>query len=296
MRRKRPLHHAGLLNKKTSSKCPVFLDQAGLCNGLRKIFGILALCVFFSAPFFYGQWTRHFHPGKLARALPSPMLSPELAVPSEEAPSCLNQPFFLTNHGSQSYILISEDGEWILKLFRYNRTQFRLLHHLKELLHGKKKAFLAEKLPLTLKAYFLAFTRVREETQLSYIHLERGGSLPTIPIVDHLGRTWSCDLSQLRFVLQKKGIPLDKALRQALKEDPAKAERMIDSFFSLLKMRTEQGISNTDPNLGPNFGFVGEKAFELDCGNYRENPSLQDPIERQKEIQKFADKLRPLHN
>lgn len=74
-------------------------------------------------------------------------------------------------------------------------------------------------------------------------------------------------LDRYRFVIQKKVTPFHKALMGA-REDPEEMKQMMSSFVDLIYRRLEKNIQNSDPNLKPNFGFLGGKAVEIDFGNY----------------------------
>ena len=69
-------------------------------------------------------------------------------------------------------------------------------------------------------------------------------------------------------------------------------EDHLDAIISLLEKRSLKGISNADRNLFRNFGFINEKAVEIDFGNYNYSKDLCLPAKRKEEISRFLSSLR----
>ena len=165
----------------------------------------------------------------------------------------------------------------MLKLFRYTRSRFPLIHNIKcafaKWMGRKPKKDLYTKTNKTLDAAYLACTEAQEFTQVVFCHLNLSvGKLPMV----RLGKVW-LHLDRYRFVLQKKAMPFKETLLQA-KKDPQRMRRLIDSFVALVQDRSALNIRNADPNLGPNFGFLNERAVEIDFGNYRKAPQLPEEM------------------
>lgn len=195
----------------------------------------------------------------------------EWEVPiSSEILSILDQPFFYLDKGSQCYVFESLDKNYVIKLFR---CDFSEKH---------------QKIETLFSACKIAFDQLSAETGLIYIHLnETRLNLPKVQFRDAVGRRYSLPLDRFRFALQKKA----KLLREeflACRNDPTKMQKRIDQFLALLKIRTEKGIFNTDPTLGRNFGFLDEKAIEIDFGNYRPSSNLS----KSSEVLRYTDRLR----
>jgi hypothetical protein len=190
---------------------------------------------------------------------------------TEEVAAILRAPFSYLAHGNQSTVFVSEDGQYVLKLFRYHRTRFPLIHKIKT--WKRKKDDLYTKMEKTFKAAALAATVGKPFTQVVFAHLNlTENQLPKVRIGGYL-----LPLDSYRFVLQKKAAPFKETLSNA---DPEKFKRLIASFLSLLEKRKAAGISNSDPNLGPNFGFIGEEAVEIDFGNYRQGEKEEFFVDR----------------
>lgn len=205
----------------------------------------------------------------------------ETPPPTDEILSILNQPFSYFSHGNQTIVFLSQDGQYVLKLFRYKRSLFPILHSVKNLFKKKPKLSLSEKLHKTFSAVHLAYTKASPFTQVVYCHLNLTQNL--LPTLKHP----HIPLDQSRFVLQRKVSPFKETLLAA-KNDPEKMDRLLTSFIDLLLKRSALGISNSDPNLAPNFGFLGEQAVELDFGNYHTNT---DSTIRKQEITNLLNRF-----
>lgn len=207
--------------------------------------------------------------------------------PTDPILAILNQPFVYLTRGNQSTVFQSEDGKYVLKLFRYKRSLFPLIHKFKNWFKKKPKQSFLSKADKTFNAAHLAYTEASEHTQVIYCHLNLTNNL--LPITQlKAGKTYTVPLDAYRFALQKKVNPFKETLLSA-RAQPEEMHRLIDSFVELLIDRSRLNIRNSDPNLGPNFGFLEGKAVELDFGNYHK---VSPDLERKKaEISNYLIRL-----
>ncbi len=186
-------------------------------------------------------------------------------------PQCrqvLQQPYHFLGKGSQSYVFASQDGQYVIKLFRFDRVS-----HVEQVL------------PL-LQGYKMAYDHLQEETGLLYVHLNVSGvGLPTLHARDGLHRSVDIPLDRYRFAIQRRVEPFVEAFSKAQTQD--RRQELIEQFHDLLVRRTSKGFMNADPNLSRNFGFLGGRAMEIDFGNYRELDREKAP----QEVARFMDKL-----
>jgi hypothetical protein len=195
--------------------------------------------------------------------------------------SLLSQPFSYLGKGGQSYVFVSQDKKFVLKCFRSSRLKvLRFLSPISSS-YNQKKQKMEEELKKTLESYALAYAKIPEETGLVAIHLDDHSSISSsLKIIDKLGICHTMDPNLIPFVIQKKAL----LVKEKIALDPNGAYRYLASLFSLLKTRIEKGIEDGDPNLAKNFGFVGEKAVQIDCGRFflSQEPS-NDRIGKSKE-------------
>ncbi len=220
-----------------------------------------------SLPALAKRVTHGFQVAKMELQFPS---HSEWEVPlSSEILPLLDQPFYYLGKGAQSYVFESKDGKYVIKFFRYGRS------------HSEVKI-------LTLfKACKIAYDLLKEETGLIYLHLNTDSvALPVLHCKDPIGRSRHLPLNRYRFAIQKKAKPFRQTLEEAM-DNPELMQKRIDQFLSLLVARTTKGVFNTDPTLSRNFGFLEDRAIEIDFGNYRSNSSHN----QLSEIKRYTERL-----
>lgn len=217
-----------------------------------------------SLPFLYKEITHGFRVNKLYLARKGREVQHH-----EAAVLLLNQPFSYLGRGLQCFVFESQDGQVVLKLFNI-----------------AKRKFLQERTEKTLQACQLAFELAREETGLLYIHIDstdRQGL--SVYLKNAFGISRFLSLDKYVFVIQKKAQPFKETLLKALEQNTA--DPFIDSYLTLIYQRSCKGLCNTDVAILKNFGFLGEKALEIDFGNY-----IYSPEEKREEFQRFALRMR----
>ncbi|HSX14208.1 MAG TPA: hypothetical protein VLE96_07310 [Chlamydiales bacterium] len=181
----------------------------------------------------------------------------------------LSQRFKYLNRGAQSYVFKSLDDKYVVKFFRFDR------------MHKNQD----KKINALFTACLLAFTKAKEETGILYVHLNQTqDQLPIMHLTGPLGQKISLNPDEYRFVIQKKAISFQEAMTHA---EPEIVRKRLDSFIALLQSRIRKGIRNTDHAVVRNFGFIGDKAVEIDFGNYSEKPTSNED--------EFSQKTTTLH-
>ncbi len=239
--------------------------HASICeNAMRMIRLIVFLAVSLSLPY---ALKRDF---KLPPSLKNFPSNPnwEMPPPTDDVLDILKGSFSYFSKGNQSSVFVSEDGKYVLKLFRYNRSLFPMMHWLKNGWKRKPKLTLQKKLEKTFNAAYLAAHEGQEFTQVLYCHLNLTENLLPTATLRVKKKTFQLPMGRVRFALQKKAEPFKAKLIEA-KENREKMQQLIRSFATLLVKRSQKNIRNSDPNLGPNFGFLGNEAVEIDFGNYQ---------------------------
>jgi hypothetical protein len=226
-----------------------------------------------SLPNYYRLWAKPYRLSKSNIELPFHS-EWEISLSQEkksEINSILSQKFTYLGKGFQSYAFLSNDGNYVLKLFRLDHCKLKqgglLLDFLKQKV-GKKVRFTKEPYSRAegiFKASKITFDLLPEETGLIFVHLNpRPSDWPILNVRDYLGFTHLVDPSTTRFVLQKKAVKMFPALYRALREDRKSFYRMIASFSSLLDVFEIRGVGVEDAKMPSNFGFLGEQAIQID--------------------------------
>jgi hypothetical protein len=251
----------------------------------------LGLTIFcFWLPGAYKRVTHGFRPAKCQLEWP--------AVASWDSPECdptlLEQPFTYLAKGGQSYVFLSKDKAYVLKLFRFNACTIpigrKLKNQWKKWVKGRGVEIfpMKESVPNALGAYKLAFDRAQDLTGLVYVHLNpKKGSLPIIRVKDRIGRSYQIDPAKYRFVLQRRAEPFLLTLDKAEKD--GSAQPLIDSCLSLFKKIGDLGLFNRDPIIARNFAFLDGRAVMVDAGSLYE-----DPAHAQENSDQFCDRFMEL--
>ena len=139
----------------------------------------------------------------------------------------------------------------------------------------------------TFNAAHIACTKGRPFTHVIFCHLNLTKDL--LPVIQlKAGKTYTVPLDSYRCALQRRVSPFRATLLPA-KDNPEEMKRLIDSLVQLFLDRSALNIRNSDPNLGPNFGFLNGQAVELDFGNYHMiEPNIQI---RKDEIENFMNRF-----
>ena len=111
-------------------------------------------------------------------------------------------------------------------------------------------------------------------------------------LFDAIGAKHSLNFDQIPFALQERAsmaYPTLSALTEARELDAAK--KRLGSLVDLIVARCAVGLSDHDARKR-NFGFVGEKAVEIDIGSFTIDEMLKTPLETKKVLMHETLKLR----
>lgn len=202
----------------------------------------------------------------------------ESVLSHEELIQILSQKFSYLDRGAQCFVFASEDGAYVLKFFRFDRSNPK----------KPKKVSSYQKIERMFDATLLAYEKAKEETALLHVHLNPTEDLPFLSVKGPIGQNLYLDLNQYRFVLQRKAVPFRETLVSLIERKDEEALRShISSFLEMLRSRSKKGLRNTDPSLSRNFGFLDGKAIEIDFGNYTVNGTSEEW-----EVSRYSHKLR----
>jgi len=230
-------------------------------------------------PSTYRRTTHAFRPAKCL--IDWPFVAEWETPPLQDAEilNVLQRPFTYLSKGAQSYVFLSADGKYVLKLFRYDTCRFpfgRLTaEKICHLAHVKPRHYVPaeEKIPFTFNSCMLAYRLAQKQTGLAYIHLNPKEGLPVLNLVDRLGRSHKIDPAHYRFALQRKAECFDC--------------HNIESLRQLLNELSSIGLLNTDPKLRRNFGYLDGHVVVIDFGNF-----IYSPEKAKGQVAIFENKLR----
>lgn len=256
----------------------------------------MALCAVATARFCHHQ-TRGFRISKITSNLIADS-STNLQESPEFVSEVLKQKFRFLGRGLQSFAFISEDDQTVLKIFnnRYQR-KIQLYTFLSALPFlgpwaQRQKEYFTGKLAQTFTSYKIAFEEMQEQTGLLYAHLAPTTDLPSeLCVVDPLNICHSLDPNTLGFVIQKKATQVYPGLKGFLNRgDMQGARYALTSLISLFFWKWRHGISDNDPLIRTNYGFVGDQAIQIDVGPLSHHVSSLE--ERRQGIERITRSLK----
>jgi hypothetical protein len=210
-----------------------------------------------------------------------------------------SSPFIYLNKGSQSYAFLSQDGQYVLKLFKcYHLKPVKWLEDLPlpSFLDSPRNSALErrkKKRELTFSSYNIAYNMLKDECGLIYLQLTPSPSLQQeITITDKIGRTYTINLGTYGFMIQKKVDLIFPKLEFWIshhKEKEAKA--FLASLVDLIVTRCQKGIQDQDPDLHKNAGCIGTRAVFLDVGAFHLNDEAKKREACLQDIKKVTQKL-----
>ena len=271
---------------------------------MNKFFKIAVFVVlFFAVGHFCDKKTKGFRMHKIASSSFIDIhLEAQPSISASEIEELLKQPFHFLGRGGQCFAFLSEDGETVIKFFKQHNIRYwdwlnqnsfpSAIDHLRQKILRKHR----HRSPQFFESCKIALEEFKDRTGLIYLHLNQTDCFKgEVTIVDRLGIAYKIDPNTTRFALQKRAKPSYKKLKQLIKEqDFDSAKQCIDSVLELIMERTQKGIRDRDPNIRRNFGFIGNKAVEIDLGSFTKTkktyPLKEELTEKTQKFKKWLNK------
>jgi len=227
--------------------------------------------------------------------LPSP-LRPQIA----QLQRCTKQRFLYLGKGSQAYAFVSEDGKFVLKLFKCHHMRgapsWLQALPLPDSLAQYRDSLVTRRdhrVSLALNSYKIAATALLRECALIYAQILPSNqfSLP-VTIQDGIGREYSIDLATYGFAMQLRSDLVQPSFRKWIaKGDMESAKKAIDSLVGIVSRRSKKEVQDSDPDLHKNAGLIGTKAIFIDIGSFHKNPKISSHDEMRFDMQKVFSKF-----
>lgn len=219
-------------------------------------------------------------------------IRPLTTMEQQQLDQALNQSYHYLGKGCQSYVFLSEDKNYVIKFFKYQR--FRLqpwLEYFPPLpaivkYKEEKKEKKQQKLDYFFKSWKVAFENLKEETGLLYVHLNKTDHLQRVLIIyDKLGRSHQVNLDQLEFCVQGRAEMLCSKLMQFReKQEHSKARLLLQNLLTLILSEYHRGFADNDHALMQNTGVVNEKPIHIDVGQFVQNEEIKNPSMYKQEL------------
>ncbi len=234
-------------------------------------------------------------------------------LPSPEIQALLDQPFHFIGSGGTCFAFLGADQKTVLKLFKHQHLTSQSLlwriafpfcvdvWRLKKILL-REKEHSHKRLPFFFGSCALANEKFKKQTATLYLCLKKNSQLnQTVQLVDKWGFTHSLSLRDTEFAIQEHAELLFSYFQRHLNAgNLEQCKAGIDSLLALIHQRCSLGMGDRDPNLRINFGFVDNRAVEIDIGSFFHDHALLSPFKQVQELfhsthdlQKWLDKQSP---
>lgn len=249
----------------------------------------------------YHFLTDGFSVHRITHFVPSPSPFNEIILCDREArkeiDQALLQDFHYLDSGSQCFVFLSSDGQYVLKFFKHHRWRLSffeqvwlslpLCKELKEKKLNKKHNSHVD----TYKSYCTSFEKFRKKTGLLLINLStKGKEFPVVTIQDRLYRRHKIPLNNYTFLLQRRVTPMTQYVAECGR-DIEKIRRLIIEYINLVEERARLGYLNKDPSFARNFGVFNDSLVEIDIGGCFQDPKKDIHYFYSQELSLIEEKL-----
>ena len=207
--------------------------------------------------------------------------------PSEhkEFTHAIDQPYRYLGKGCQSYVFASEDGQYVIKFFKYQRYRLQpWLAHFPPLpaivkYRQEKMEKKWHKLDGFVKSWKLAFEHLKEETGLVFVHLNKTTHLQRqVVLYDKIGQKYVIDLDHMEFCIQRRANMLcDTLLEHKEREELTEAKQLVHRLLNTIISEYARGLADNDHALMQNTGVAQGKPVHIDVGQFVFNEAVKQP-------------------
>jgi len=259
------------------------------------IFAIIAIVLVYGACRLYFALTGGFTIANITSDLPydsrweTAPLSPS---EKEKIGQALNQEYTYLGKGCQAYVFGSQDGQYVLKFFKFQRFRpqiwfepFTFIPAVENYQH-EKGVERKLKLDKVMMSWMIAYEYLSKDTGVLYVHLNKTNSWNmTLNIRDKLGMSYPVDVDKMEFLLQRQAIMLCPKIEALMKQGSvAQAKNLIDSLLVMLLLEYSRGFADNDHALMQNTGVLDDRPIHIDVGQLIYNESVRDPAVYQQEL------------
>jgi hypothetical protein len=221
---------------------------------------------------------------------PSQIAVPLLQTPDAPLSNSIQIPttFRYLGRGRQAFAF--ENDDLVIKFF--NKSDLSMPWKARLFSSPKDQNRWREKLRIYPESYPLAAHLLSQETGVLIAHLgQNDHRYPVIQLIDKANRSFSIDLNQVPFVLQKKGSgSFYKSLRKAVQNGTL--DVLVDPFLAFHQKRISLCIADYDRDIKRNYCWDGTTLQYIDPARCFFEPNLKNPARFRLEWWKATHRLR----
>ena len=260
---------------------------------------VVWLCLVIAASYglgrLYFEVTGGFLPSNIASDFPNNPrwdTRPLAASEKQEVVAVLSQPYTYLGKGCQSYVFLSQDGQYVLKFLKYQRfrPQFYLewfspipfVDNIRQEKIEKKR----HKLDDLFSSWKIAFNELPKETGLVYVHLNKTKDLQaTLTIYDKIGLKYELNIDDFEFLIQKRATMLCPQLDSMMAAgDVDGAKGLLSRLLQMIVSEYHRGLADNDHALMQNTGVQDGEPVHVDVGQFVYNEAMRDPNNYNQEL------------
>jgi hypothetical protein len=221
--------------------------------------------------------------------------------------SVLAQKFSYLGKGCQSYVFGSEDGNYVIKFFKYQRMRpkkwveyFTFIPVVNDL-YLKKTEKKRKKREGVFASWRIAFDHLSDETGITYVHLNKTDHLnKSLSIIDKAGYEHSIWIDDYEFMIQKQAKMLCDVIDELMDaEHIDQADSMLVTMVDTILSEYYRGFADNDHALMQNTGVFHGKPIHIDVGQFVSEEIVKNPEFHMQELYtktyKFRLWLREMH-
>jgi len=188
--------------------------------------------------------------------------------------SILKQSFHYLGKGCQSYVFLSDDGQFVLKFFKYQRYRpkpwvdwFSFIP-LVDSYRQDKLQKKGKKLDRVYGSWKLAFEHLQPESGVIYTHLNNHPQLNrTLTIFDKMGYSYDVELDPLQFLIQRKATMICDEIASLMDQGKIhETKTLLDHLLVMMANEHARGFVDEDHALMQNTGVIGDQPIHIDVG------------------------------
>ncbi len=214
--------------------------------------------------------------------------------------SILSQKFTYLGKGCQSYVFSSDDGDYVIKFFKYQRMRpprwveyFTFIPPVKNyyLKKVEKKRIKREGV---YDSWRIAFDYLSDETGITYVHLNSTDDLQRLfSMVDKAGYEHQIWIDDYEFMIQKRAKMLCDEIDELMVEGYIdQAQEMLASLVDTILDEYHRGFADNDHALMQNTGVFKGKPIHIDVGQFVSEEIVKDPSFHMQELYTKTYKFR----